>query len=516
MELIPALDLRRGRLVRLTQGEDSRRREYPEAPEAWLEALAEAGFRRVHVVDLDAALGETPQRERIARWPARYPGIRFQLGGGVRSSSEASRALAAGFDRVVVGSWCQRDPSGFRTAAHELPGRFVPALDSRAGRVAIEGWLATGERTPLEAAQLLRDLPCPAVLVTGIERDGTLAGADLELASLVHESSGLPVLVSGGVAGRDELLQARRRHGIAGVVVGRALLEGILPLASTAREFGPRPKPSWGGFKDPHRSGLAVRVIPCLDVAGGRVVKGIRFEGLRDEGDPAELATRYALEGADELAFLDIQAAPEARGPRFEWVERVAERVFLPLAVGGGVRSPEDARGLLAAGADKVVINTQAVEDPRRISQLAERFGRQCVVVAIDARRRGAGRWEVVTHGGRRPTSRDVARWAREAVSAGAGEILLTSIDRDGTQAGYDLELIRSVARGVEVPIVASGGACSIEDFVAALQAGASAVLAASVFHHRKLSIDQVHRELARRGFPVRSSPGSESWASES
>jgi cyclase len=253
-------------------------------------------------------------------------------------------------------------------------------------------------------------------------------------------------------------------------------------------------------------TGLTRRVIPCLDVAAGRVVKGVRFVGLRDAGDPAAAARRYADEGADELVFLDIAAATEERSTRLAWVERVADQVFIPLTVGGGVRDVEDARALLLAGADKVAVNTAAVERPELLGELAERFGSQCVVLSVDGRRRAEGEpgWEVVTHGGRRPSGRDAVGWLVEGVERGAGEVLLTSIDGDGTLAGYDLELVGAAARAVSTPVVASGGAGALEHLAAALEAGAAAVLAASIFHDGTYSIGEVKRFLRERGLPVR------------
>jgi len=250
-------------------------------------------------------------------------------------------------------------------------------------------------------------------------------------------------------------------------------------------------------------SDLARRVIPCLDVADGRVVKGVRFEDLVDQGDPAEAALRYAREGADEIVFLDIGAAPEGRDTRLDWVERTARQVFIPLTVGGGVRSEDDANRLLRSGADKIGINSAAVENPELVSILARRFGSQCVVLSVDARRCDDG-WEVVTHGGRKATGLKALSWIGESVERGAGEILLTSIDRDGTKAGYDLDLIARVARFVSVPVIASGGAGTPEHLAQALAAGAAAVLAASIFHQGTYTVGQIKRSLAEAGFPIR------------
>ena len=250
---------------------------------------------------------------------------------------------------------------------------------------------------------------------------------------------------------------------------------------------------------------LRHRVIPCLDVANGRVVKGTRFVDLVDEGDPPELAARYAAEGADELVFLDITAAPEGRGTLLDIVERTARRAFIPLTVGGGVRSVDEMRDVLRAGADKVSLNSAAVADPELISRCAARFGRQAVVIAIDARRLPHTGWEVLVRGGRDTTGLDAVAWAREAAELGAGELLVTSIDRDGTQAGFDTELLRAISDAVSVPVIASGGAAGPADFVAAVvDGGADAVLAASIFHRGIHTIADVKAAMAAAGLSVR------------
>ena len=258
---------------------------------------------------------------------------------------------------------------------------------------------------------------------------------------------------------------------------------------------------------------LAKRIIPCLDVKGGRVVKGVQFVNLRDAGNPVEQGRIYDRMGADELVFLDISASPEGRKTIAEMVRRVADEVFLPLTVGGGIRTVEDIRLILLAGADKVSVNTSAVLNPAVLSAGAERFGSQCVVLAIDARRSGHGNWEVFTHGGRKATGIDAVEWAVQGVAAGAGEILLTSMDADGALAGYDLELTRCVAEAVNVPVIASGGAGKLEHFAEVLSDGkADAALAASLFHDRKLTIGQVKRFLLGCGLPIRPVGLEEDW----
>ncbi len=251
--------------------------------------------------------------------------------------------------------------------------------------------------------------------------------------------------------------------------------------------------------------GLAKRVIPCLDVAGGRVVKGVNFENLRDAGDPVEVARRYDDEGADELAFLDIRASVESRGLLYDMIEAVADQVFIPLTVGGGVNAVDDVRALLNAGADKVSINTSGIRNPRLIEEASSHFGAQAIVAAIDARRREAGGWEVYIHGGRTPTGIDAVEWARRVTSLGAGEILLTSMDQDGVRTGFDLSLTRAVSDAVDVPVIASGGVGALSHLVDGIvEGGADAVLAASIFHYGEFTVGEAKAAMRAAGIEVR------------
>ena len=250
---------------------------------------------------------------------------------------------------------------------------------------------------------------------------------------------------------------------------------------------------------------LAKRIIPCLDIAAGRVVKGINFVNLRDAGDPVEVARRYGEQGADELAFLDITASIETRGLLYRMISDVAEQVFIPLTVGGGVRAVDDVRTLLNAGADKVSINTAAITNPQLIHHASSRYGAQAIVVAIDAKASGPGRWEVFTHGGRRATGIDAVEWARNVESLGAGEILLTSMDRDGAKIGFDVALTRAVSDAVGIPVIASGGVGALEHLVeGVIDGGADAVLAASIFHYGEFTVGEAKRRMRDAGIEVR------------
>lgn len=250
---------------------------------------------------------------------------------------------------------------------------------------------------------------------------------------------------------------------------------------------------------------LAKRIIPCLDVTAGRVVKGVSFVELRDAGDPVEIARRYDEQGADELTFLDITASSDDRGIIFRIIEQVASQVFIPLTVGGGVREVQDVRNLLNAGADKVSINTSAVLNPQLVADAAQRYGSQCIVVAVDAKQTGAGRWEVFTHGGRKATGLDVVEWTKKMQELGAGEILLTSMDRDGQKNGFDLALTHAVTESLEIPVIASGGVGNLQHLVDGVkQGGADAVLAASIFHFGEYTVQQAKKYMAHQGIEVR------------
>ena len=328
----------------------------------------------------------------------------------------------------------------------------------------------------------MKGLGARTVVYTDIARDGMLGGAAVDATRAVVAKTGLDVIASGGIGSEQD----------------------IADIAATGAAGGHRREGAVRG-KGGSEDMLAKRIIPCLDVKDGRVVKGVNFLSLRDAGDPVEAAKAYNKSGADELVFLDITATLEARDTVLDMVERVAEQVFIPFTVGGGIRSIEDIRAILKAGADKISLNSAAVADPELVTRAAEAYGSQCVVVAIDVRRQPDGRYEVYVAGGTKPTGKEAVAWAKEAERLGAGEILLTSMDRDGTKSGYDNKITRAIADSVGIPVIASGGAGCMEDFYDGIvDGGAEAVLAASLFHFDELGIMDLKRYLAGRGLPIR------------
>ena len=390
----------------------------------------------------------------------------------------------------------------------------------------MKGWLETSEVTAVDLARRFAGLGAACIIYTDIERDGTQQGVNIAATRALAEAVGIPVIASGGIGSLADIeaLLPCEPAGVVAVIVGRALYTGAVQLAGrdsahrrrmtrcpfnaeTRRREDARTSPRLRVFALNSLAMLTRRIIPCLDVKDGRVVKGVNFVGLRDAGDPVEVAQRYDGEGADELTFLDITASHERRKIILDVVARTAETVFMPLTVGGGVREIDDIRALLNAGADKVSINTAAVQRPEFVREACERFGSQCIVVAVDAKQvpDAAGRWEVYTHGGRTPTGLDAIEWAQRMERFGAGEILLTSMDRDGTKAGYDIPLTRAVADAVRVPVIASGGVGTLEHIREGLtDGGATAALAASIFHYREYTVAECKQYLADRGVPVR------------
>ena len=412
-------------------------------------------------------------------------------------------ALSAGATRVILGTAAYHDIDFLDTVVAEHGDRVIVSVDVRGGKLAAAGWT---EQTDIPAESVFERLGARGVrrfVYSSIERDGMLEGPDLVAVQEIAAAVRGTFVYSGGVSSLEDLqaLYALRQVNLAGVIVGKALYEQPIRGGGGAGDARRRarapsaPPPGMMHYK---------RIIPCLDVDGGRVVKGVGFVDLRDAGDPVELAARYDAGGADELVFLDITATSDKRETVVELARRTADDVFIPFTIGGGIRSVADAQAVLDAGADKISVNSAALARPELIDELAATFGAQCVVLAIDAKSRPADGWEAYLAGGRTPTGRDAVAWAREGVARGAGEILLTSMDRDGTNAGYDLALTGAVTDAVGVPVIASGGAGELGHLVDAVQAGADAVLCASIFHYGHHTVAEAKEMMARAGVPVR------------
>jgi len=486
MDLIPSIDVLQGNAVRLTGGQFTLVTKYG-APEEVLDSLKLERGSRLHVVDLEASRSGKPVETEIVRRLAKRD-LRLQVGGGIRSLRDARAWLDCGAERIVVGTAAAESPDLLRRLVDAFGAdRVIPAVDIRDGVVRIEGWQRNASESMPAILRRLESLGMREILVTDISRDGALRGPSFALYRQLRAMTPLRIIASGGVSSVSDIVSLSRLGNVSGCVIGKALLDRRLSLSeANARVSTPNAIPE--------------RIIPCLDVRDGRVVKGTQFENLRDSGDPVECAVRYENEGADELVILDVSATDEGRRTALETVRRVAESIFIPLTVGGGVRSVDDFRALLRAGADRVGINTAAIANPQLIAQCAREFGVQAVVLSCDVKGK-----EAIVRSGKEATGLDAVAWCKRAEELGAGEILLTSVDRDGTNAGFDLELLRAVTSSVKIGVIASGGAGKLEDFRDAIETGgARAVLAASLFHERRLSIGEVKEFLSQEGIPVR------------
>lgn len=494
-DVIPSLDLLGGKVVRLTRGEFASAKVYGE-PEAILDSLRVPSGSRLHLVDLEGSRSGRPIELATVESLAKRD-LRVQVGGGIRTLQDARRWLDAGASKLVVGTVAADAPELLASLAASVgPARIIPAVDLRDGIVRVAGWERDAAATLQEILSRLEKTGVEEILVTDISKDGALRGPSFELYRRMKSMTRLRIIASGGVSTVGDVVSLARLGNVSGCVIGKALLEGLVSL-DAAR------------VRAAVTEAIPERVIPCLDVRDGRVVKGVNFTSIRDAGDPVECATRYEEEGADELVILDISATDRRVETAVATVRRVADALYIPLTVGGGVRTVEDFRAMLRAGADRVAINTAAIKRPQLIEECANEFGVQAVVLSCDAKRVSRPdeslRFEAMVRSGKESSGVDAVAWCRRAQDLGAGEILLTSVDRDGTNSGFDIELLRAVGSTLSIGVIASGGAGKLEDFRDAIESGgARAVLAASLFHDRKLSIGDVKRYLALEGIPVR------------
>lgn len=487
IEIIPAIDIIDGKCVRLSEGDFEQLKAYPRDPVAIAKDYEKKGFRRLHVVDLDAARHGKMVNKKILRRICTETNLIVDYGGGIKTDADVAEAFSLGAKMITGGSVAVKNKELFESWIKQYgPDRIILGADVRDEMIAVSGWKETTGLNIFDFISYYAEKGISNVICTDISRDGMLTGPSIALyLKLMKHFPDIEIIASGGV-GKVSDIDELNRAGIRSVIAGKAFYEKKIPL---------KPYPL---------QTLAGRIIPCLDIKNGRVVKGTNFVGLKDAGDPLELAKRYSDEGADELVFLDITASHEKRKTLQELVRRVAMNVNIPFTVGGGITSVEDVNALLGNGADKVSVNSAAVRNPEIINRMSERFGNQCIVLAVDARQEEDG-WIVYLNGGRIPTGIELFGWIREAVERGAGEILFTSMDHDGTRNGFANEALARISSEVNVPVIASGGAGELEHFRDGFTIGkADAVLAAGVFHYGRFSIREVKEYLEGQNIKVR------------
>jgi len=482
MLIVPAIDIIGGKCVRLSQGLYSKKKVYSDNPLSIALNFQSQGAEILNIIDLDGAFSGRPVNFAKISEIVRSLDIPVQVGGGVRSEDDLDRYFEVGVRRVILGTKALNDFAFLKRVLEKFGSdKIIVGVDVKDGKAAVNGWTETIAVDYVEFAKQMVGIGVEFVLSTDVECDGMLKTPDISIFKNLT-SLGLKVFAGGGISS-IESLKSLQNSFIYGAVLGKSLYENKLFLKDILKNIS-------------KKSFLAKRIIPCMDVKNGRVVKGVNFVDLADVGDPVALGMKYSNEGADELVFLDISASNEGRSILFDMVANISENVFIPFTVGGGIRSVSDIRNVLKNGADKVSINTSAVKNPDLISRAAEIFGSQCIVVAIDVKKIGDG-YKVFINGGREEASLEVLDWAKEVETRGAGEILLTSIDQDGTKTGLDNVLLKKVSNAVNIPVIASGGVGSLDDFKDGfLEGGADAVLAAGIFHRGEYSISDVKKFL--------------------
>ena len=480
--IIPAIDLQNGEAVRLYQGDYSKKTVYGKNPAAIALGFEKMGAKYLHVVDLDGAREGGAANLETIREIRRAVKIPIQVGGGIRNAETVSLYLDdIKINRVILGTAAAKDPEFVREMIKKHGAdKIVAGVDVKFGRAQTGGWLDDSGRAYLDFIERLKEAGARTVVLTDISRDGTLTSPNWEMYSKIK---GLNVIVSGGVSCEEDIKKALNYYG---VIVGKAYYEGKADLAEMMKK----------------------RIIPCLDIMNGRVVKGVNFAGMSEIGDPVVIAKGYEEQGADEIVLLDITATYENRETFYSLVERVASQLKIPVTLGGGIRSVRDMRKAFAAGADKVSVNSGFIADPDLIREAGREFGKRRVVAAIDGKKTEGG-FHVFARGGRDDTGLDLTEWAKRCEELGAGEILLTSMDRDGVQSGYDIAMTKAVADNVSIPVIASGGCGKVGDIIDVFkETDCGAALVASLFHYGKASVGEVKSEMERNGIPCGKSRG--------
>jgi cyclase len=492
MQIIPAIDIIDGKCVRLSQGDYDQKKVYNENPLAVAKQFESYGVKKLHLVDLDGAKAKRVINYTVLDQIAKNTQLEIEFGGGIKSDEDIQRVFDSGATQAIIGTIAVKEPETFfRWLDRYGPERVILGADVKNEKLAINGWLETSEVSIFDFLKEHAHRGVKHVICTDISKDGMLQGTSVHLyEKLMQVFPQMNIIASGGVSSNRDIEQLKAINCPA-VVVGKAIYEHKINL----RYFLP---------KAPQSRQLSKRIIPCLDIKDGRTVKGINFLELRDAGDPVEQAKAYSDQGADELVFLDISATNEKRKTLRDLVHRVAEQVNIPFTVGGGISSSEDVSRLLESGADKISINSAAVRQPELINELSKNFGAQCITVAIDAKQIN-GQWKVHLNGGSLPTEIDLFEWAKEVADRGAGEILFTSMDHDGTKGGFANAALARLGNMLQIPIIASGGAGTMEHFKETFEEGkADAALAASIFHYNEIGIPELKKYLSNQNIPIR------------
>lgn len=490
MLVIPAIDIMNGKCVRLTQGNFGLIKQYSDNPIQIAKKFTKAGAIRLHIVDLDGAKSGKPVNFDIIKKIRQSTPAILEVGGGIRNLKTAKAFLDLGINKIILGTKAINNINPIKELI-KLYGsqRIIIGLDLNNNKIAINGWQKTSRQNYLSLARKLKKLGIKEIICTDISRDGTLSNPNLEPIKKL-KALGYDVIISGGVSDLVTVKKLQNQKSY-GVIVGKALYENKIDLKQALKLTKPK-------------NNLCKRIIPCLDVKDGRVVKGTKFKNLIDAGNPVELGKKYAAAGADELVFLDITATLEKRKTLCSMIEKIAQNIFIPFTVGGGIKTLADINAVLKAGADKIAINTAGFLNPKLIRQASKKFGAQCIVIAIDTKKIGND-YYVYINSGQTKTKLKVLDWVRQVEKFGAGEILLTAIDRDGTKTGFDNNLLRQITTTVNIPVIASGGAGKLSDFKNALTSGqADAVLAASIFHYNKITIKTLKKYLNKNNINVR------------
>ncbi|MHA1190927.1 MAG: imidazole glycerol phosphate synthase subunit HisF [Promethearchaeota archaeon] len=499
-KIIPAIDLYNGNVVRLYKGDFQKSTKYSTNALEILKHFLKQGVEQMHIINLNGAKSgkfeNGPNFEIILslikecnKW-----GCKIQLGGGIRAERTIKELIDLGVYKIILGTIVTENPNLFQNIVKKYTNDISIALDILNNTLRVKGWIQDIKINLISHFKNLEYQGVSNFIITDISRDGTLNGPNVEMYRKLSNSklSRTRIIASGGIRDLHDVDQVLRYAD--GVVIGKAIYNNNINVQQL-KDLILRNDPT----------NLTKRIIPCLDVKDGRVVKGVQFNNLRDNGDPVELSKYYNAQGADELVFLDISATLENRASMIQVIEKVAQEVYIPFTVGGGIRKLGDISKIINAGAEKVSINTAAVDNPKIIRDGSEKFGSQSIVVAIDVKKKGKS-WEVYIKSGTESTGLDALEWAKKVVENGAGELLVTSMDKDGTQTGYDLRLIKTLSKNISVPIIASGGAGNYDNFYQAINAGAEAVLAASLFHDKVIMINDLKEYLLKNDVKVRNS----------